>query len=144
VTLPVSEPSRWPREVWARMVLDSRIMGSNPTVLCVVLSCVGRGLAICRSPVQGILPKCLNGFIVTEVNSEKRTIRHMQVSHVNLQLAATCFCFLLPLCLPLACCCRSIYRSFLYGTSPWQHMLPYRATNTRLQVFSLPTGWAVL
>jgi hypothetical protein len=35
----------------------------------VVFSCVGRGLAISRSHVQGILPKCLNGFIASEVNS---------------------------------------------------------------------------
>jgi hypothetical protein len=30
----------------------------------VVLSCVGRGLAMGLSPLQGILPKCLNRFMV--------------------------------------------------------------------------------
>jgi len=33
---------------------------------CVVLSCIGRGFA--RG--QGVLPKCLHGFTVLEVNSE--------------------------------------------------------------------------
>jgi hypothetical protein len=37
---------------------------------CVVLSCVGRGPAMDRSPVQGVPPKCLNGFIVLESNSD--------------------------------------------------------------------------
>jgi hypothetical protein len=36
----------------------------------VVLSSVGTGLAIGRSPTLGILPTYLNGFIVLEVNSE--------------------------------------------------------------------------
>jgi hypothetical protein len=37
---------------------------------CVVLSCVGRGLAMGRSVCPEVLPKCLNGFTVSEVNSE--------------------------------------------------------------------------
>jgi hypothetical protein len=36
----------------------------------VVLHCVGRGLAMGRSPIQGVLPKRPNGFVVSEVNSE--------------------------------------------------------------------------
>jgi hypothetical protein len=36
---------------------------------CVVLSCVGRGLATDRFNVQGDLPRCLNGFTVSEINS---------------------------------------------------------------------------
>jgi len=35
-----------------------------------VLSCVGSGLAIGRSPAQGVLPKCLSGFTASEVNFE--------------------------------------------------------------------------
>jgi len=34
------------------------------SLLCVVLSCVGRGIAIGRSSVQEVLPKCLNGFVI--------------------------------------------------------------------------------
>jgi hypothetical protein len=37
---------------------------------CVVLSCEGKDLAMGRSPVQGHLPKCLNGFVVSEFNPE--------------------------------------------------------------------------
>jgi len=36
---------------------------------------VGRGIAMGRSPVQGVLPKCLNVFIVLEVNSESEQTR---------------------------------------------------------------------
>jgi len=36
--------------------------------VCVVLSCVDRGLAMGRSPVQGALPKFLNAYISSEVN----------------------------------------------------------------------------
>jgi hypothetical protein len=42
---------------------------------CVVLSCVGRGLAMHRSPIQGDLEKCLNGFIFSEVSSELEQAR---------------------------------------------------------------------
>jgi len=42
--------------------------------LCVVLSCVGRGLPMGRSPVQRVLPKSLNGLIVLEVNSEPEQV----------------------------------------------------------------------
>jgi hypothetical protein len=38
--------------------------------LCVVLPCVGEDHALGRSPVQGILTKCLKGFVVSEVNSD--------------------------------------------------------------------------
>jgi len=34
---------------------------------CVVLSCVGRGLAMGRSPTQGVLSKYLKGFRVPEL-----------------------------------------------------------------------------
>jgi hypothetical protein len=39
------------------------------------LCCVGRGLAIGPSPIQGDLPKCLNVFIVPEVNSDSEQAR---------------------------------------------------------------------
>jgi hypothetical protein len=38
--------------------------------LCVVLYCVSRSLALNRSPLQGVPPKCLKGLIVSEVHSE--------------------------------------------------------------------------
>jgi hypothetical protein len=41
----------------------------------VALFCVRRRLVMRRSPVQGVLSKCRNGFIVTEVNSEFEHIR---------------------------------------------------------------------
>jgi hypothetical protein len=44
-------------------------------LFCVVLSCVGRGLAVGCSPVQVVLPKYLKGFIVSEVNSESEQFR---------------------------------------------------------------------
>jgi len=62
--------------------LDSfktEIMGSNPTRdmnlyrRFSVLGC--RGLATGRSPIQGVLPKCQNGFTVLEVNSESEQDR---------------------------------------------------------------------
>jgi hypothetical protein len=40
------------------------------TFFCVVLSCAGGGLKMGRSPVQRVLPKCLDGFVVSEVSSE--------------------------------------------------------------------------
>jgi hypothetical protein len=40
-----------------------------------VLSSVGRGLAMDRSPILGILPKCLNGFIISQVNSGSEHVR---------------------------------------------------------------------
>jgi hypothetical protein len=39
----------------------------------VVLSRVGRGLAMGRRPVQGVLPKGLSGFMVSEVGCEPAT-----------------------------------------------------------------------
>jgi len=66
----------------ARMVLDSSntgIVGSNPargmdiyplfSVLCLPFS-VCTGIVMDRSPIQGLFPKCLNGFIVSGVNSD--------------------------------------------------------------------------
>jgi len=86
------------------MFLDlskTEIMCSNPaqgTDLCisrffyVVLSCVDRGLPMGQSLVQGVLPKCLNGFIVKILNrnSSEGLIRisHNQY-HVSLRRPST-------------------------------------------------------
>jgi hypothetical protein len=40
------------------------------TIFCAMLSCEGTGFAMGRSPLQVIPLKCLNGFLVSEVNSE--------------------------------------------------------------------------
>jgi hypothetical protein len=40
------------------------------TFFCDMLSCVGKGLAMCRSHVQRVLPKCLKVFIISDFNSE--------------------------------------------------------------------------
>jgi len=39
-------------------------------IFCVWLSCVGKGLAVSRSLIWGVLPYCLNGVIVWKLNSE--------------------------------------------------------------------------
>jgi hypothetical protein len=36
----------------------------------VLLSCIGRGLAMGRFAVQGMLLTCLNGFIISEIYYE--------------------------------------------------------------------------
>jgi hypothetical protein len=41
----------------------------------VVLSCVGRRLAMGRSAAQSVLPRCMKGFIVSEVNFELEQTR---------------------------------------------------------------------
>jgi hypothetical protein len=46
-----------------------------PRFSCVVLSCVSRSFAMGRSPAQGILPKYINGFKASEVNSEMEQVR---------------------------------------------------------------------
>jgi len=60
------------------------ILNSNPAqgiyvclVFYVVLSCAGRGEAMCPSPVLGVLffPKYLQGFTVPEINSEPEQAR---------------------------------------------------------------------
>jgi len=43
--------------------------------LCVVLSCVGTDLATGLSPILRALPKCLNAFIISEVDSESEVGR---------------------------------------------------------------------
>jgi hypothetical protein len=43
--------------------------------LCVVLPYVGKDLPMGRSPIQGVLPKYLKGFTVSEVNSDSEQVR---------------------------------------------------------------------
>jgi hypothetical protein len=50
-------------------------MDACPFFLSIVLSCVGRGLAMSRSPVEGVQPQYLKGFIVSEVNHESEQAR---------------------------------------------------------------------
>lgn len=69
-----------------RVVLDrsnSGTVGSKPALLCVVVSYVFRVLEMGRSPVQGIFPKCLRGFILSEVNSEPVQARGPNPLKVN-------------------------------------------------------------
>jgi hypothetical protein len=49
--------------------------GCMSAFFCIVLPCVNRGLPMGWSPVRGVLPKCLNGFTVKEVNSESEEAR---------------------------------------------------------------------
>jgi hypothetical protein len=49
--------------------------GCVSAAFCTVLSCVGTGLVMCRSTVWGVLPKCPEEFIVSEVNSEQEQAR---------------------------------------------------------------------
>jgi hypothetical protein len=41
----------------------------------VVLNCVGKGLEIDPSPDEGLLPKCLKRFVISEINSESEQPR---------------------------------------------------------------------
>jgi hypothetical protein len=57
-------------------------VGSNPArgmdvrvSLCCALLCRYRGLATGRSPVQGVLPKYLKEFLVSELNCELEQVR---------------------------------------------------------------------
>jgi hypothetical protein len=46
-------------------IVDSNPAGGMSAFFCVVLSCVGRRLTVDRSIVEGVLSKCLKGFIVS-------------------------------------------------------------------------------
>jgi len=79
---PVRPAGPSSRTVYVTYVFDcsnNEVVDSNPArvsniclsaFFCVVLSCLGRGLALGRSIVQVVLPKCMQGFVVSEVNSE--------------------------------------------------------------------------
>jgi len=58
-----------------------------------MLSCVGTGLAIGRSPIQGALPQRLNGFIVSEFYSDSDQARganpHLWTVCISLWKAVT-------------------------------------------------------
>jgi len=68
--------SQWPYGqncVWSWDRSNTGIVVPNlarGVVLCVVLFCVGTALAMGRSLVQRVVLKCLNGSIISEVNSE--------------------------------------------------------------------------
>jgi len=65
---------------WTLSLNYARGMTYDPVSLCrPVLSCVGRALAMGLSPAQGVLPKCLKGFIVSEFDFDSE-----QVSECNL------------------------------------------------------------
>jgi hypothetical protein len=53
-------------------------MASNP-IFHVALSRVGRGVAMGRSPTQGVLPKCLQVFIVSGVRYDSEVSREPNV-----------------------------------------------------------------
>jgi len=55
---------------WNRRVEFHSRHGYMSAFMCVVLSCIGNGLAIGRSPIQGVIPRCLDKFVVPEINSE--------------------------------------------------------------------------
>jgi hypothetical protein len=44
-------------------------------IFCGMLSCADRGLAMDRSPVQGVLSECLKGFLISQVNYESKETR---------------------------------------------------------------------
>jgi hypothetical protein len=46
-----------------------------PSFFCVALTCVCRGLAMGGSPIQGVLPKRLNVFVVSEFISVSEQAR---------------------------------------------------------------------
>jgi hypothetical protein len=50
---------------------------------CVMLSCVGRDLAVGRSPVQGVQSKLFNVFRILEVNSEMEKVRGTKSPNVK-------------------------------------------------------------
>jgi hypothetical protein len=89
----ISRPDLLPANSKVLMVLDysdTGIVSSNPSLgmdiclrfselcclsVCLSVCAVFRGLVMGRSPIQGVLPKCLNGFTVSEVNSGSEEAR---------------------------------------------------------------------
>jgi len=73
-----------PPEHWSREFQSHSRHRCMHECFCVMLSCVGRRLAMGRSPVQKVIPKCLHGFKVSELISESgqsrrrnpRTVQH--------------------------------------------------------------------
>jgi hypothetical protein len=73
---------RWPRGLTCVWSWTSRTLGSWVPVplqtyimfsfFCVLLSCIGIGFVMCRSPIQGVLPVCLKGFTESELNFDSQ------------------------------------------------------------------------
>jgi len=79
-----------PAPVAASMVWTTRTLGSwvlNPleSWIYVVLLCVDTSLAIGRSPIQGVLLKCLNAFLVVAVTSASEQRRVLSVKRKSLK-----------------------------------------------------------
>jgi hypothetical protein len=55
-----------------RILLEAWIVSP---LSCVLVSGIDSGLAMGRSPVEGIVAKCLKGFIASGVNSELEQAR---------------------------------------------------------------------
>jgi len=55
----------------------------------IVLSCIGRDLTMGRCPVQETIPKCLNAFKVSEVNSNSEEVRGSYSCKVKRQQIVT-------------------------------------------------------
>jgi hypothetical protein len=65
----VAARTKAPLEYWDRGFESRSTHGYMSAVSCAVPSCVGRGLAMGRPHVQGVLPKYLKEFINTEIYS---------------------------------------------------------------------------
>jgi hypothetical protein len=53
---------------------------------CIVLFCIGRSLEMGQSPIQGVLSKCVKGFIVSEVTSEFEQARGLNSQNENIKI----------------------------------------------------------
>jgi hypothetical protein len=58
---------------WVRIPLKAQMYVR--VFLCCAVVCIGRGLAVGRCPIQGVLRKCLTGLRVSDANSESEQVR---------------------------------------------------------------------
>jgi len=72
-----------PLDHWDRGFESRSRHGCMLAIFSALVSYEGRGLEMGRSPVQGIFPKCLRGFILSEVNSEPVQARGPNPLKVN-------------------------------------------------------------
>jgi hypothetical protein len=66
---------------WVRGFKSRLRHGYVSALVSVVLSCVGRRCTMGQSTAQGVLPKCLKGFIVSEVTADSgipETYKHIR------------------------------------------------------------------
>jgi hypothetical protein len=61
--------------VGSNLALGMNVHFSLSLSLSIILSCVGTGLAMGRSPIQGAVPICLQVLTVPKVNSESEFSR---------------------------------------------------------------------